>query len=262
MEARINPKLSTVKDIAKISHRAGLEQAKMGAAIGGGISIIRNFIAIFQGDKEVKDALFDIGADTTKAASLSYVTAFAGSGIKGFMQNSKNTILQSASKTNLPAMVVTTTLEVGKTFKRYLLGEIDGLQCFEELGEKGVGMLSSSMFGYAFSSAYHKEVLNVFKEAKLAHERRLKIEAECEEAIKMIKEYRAELEKLVSEYLIDHITTFNTAFEQMESALEIGDINLFINNNNTIINKLGKESQFNSFNEIDEFMNSDNILII
>lgn len=283
MEARVNPEISTAKDIAKISHRAGLEQAKMGAAIGGGISIIRNSIAIFQGNKEVKDALFDIGADTTKAASLSYVTAFAGSGIKGFMQNSKNTILQSASKTNLPAMIVTTTLEVGKTFKRYLSGEIDGLQCFEELGEKGVGMLSSgmfaaafqvaipipvvgaligSMFGYAFSSAYYKEVLNVFKEAKLAHERRLRIEAECEEAIKMIKEYRAELERLVSEYLIDYITTFNTAFEQMESALEIGDINLFINSNNTIINKLGKESRFNSFNEIDEFMNSDNILKI
>lgn len=78
----------------------------------------------------------------------------------------------------------------------------------------------------------------------------------------MIKEYRAELERLVSEYLIDYITTFNTAFEQMESALEIGDINLFIKSNNTIINKLGKESRFNSFNEIDEFMNSDNILKI
>lgn len=279
MEARINPEISTAKDIVKISYRAGLEQAKMGAAIGGGVSIIRNSIAIFNGDKEMKDALIDIGADTTKAASLSYVTAFAGSGIKGFMQNSKNTILQSASKTNLPAMVVTTTLEVGKTFKKYLSGEIDGLQCFEELGEKGVGMLSSgmfaaafqiaipipvvgaligSMFGYAFSSAYYKEILNVFKEAKLAHERRLRIEAECEEAIKMIKEYRAELERLVSEYLIDHMTTFNMAFEQMESALEIGDINLFIEGNNIIINKLGKESQFNSFNEIDEFMNSDN----
>ena len=283
MEARLNPEISTAKDIVKISHRAGLEQAAMGAAIGGGISIIRNFIAVFNGDKEVQEALIDIGADTTKAASLSYVTAFVGSGIKGFMQNSTNTFLQSASKTNLPAMFAITALEVGKTFKRYLSGEIDGLQCFEELGEKGVGMLSSgifaaafqvaipipvvgaligSMFGYAFSSAYYKEVLNVFKEAKLARERRLRIEAECEEAIKMIKEYRAELERLVSEYLIDYITTFNMAFEQMESALEIGDINSFIESNNIIINKLGKESQFKSFEDMDEFMNSDNILKI
>lgn len=278
MEARINPELSTAKDILKISHRAGWEQAQMGAALGGGISIIKNSIAIFNGEKEVKEALIDMGIDTTKAASLSYVTAFAGSGIKGFMQNAKNTSIQIASKTNLPAMAVTTALEVGKTFKRYLSGEIDGLQCFEELGEKGTGMLSSgmfaaafqivipipvvgaligSMFGYAFSSAYYKEILNVFKEAKLARERRLRIESECEKAIKMIIEYRKNLEKIVSEYLVDHITTFNNAFEQMESALEIGDINIFIEGNNKIIEKLGKDVKFKSFDEIDSFMQSD-----
>ena len=40
MEARTNPTLSTVKDIAKLGHRAGVEQAKMGAAIGGGIFVL------------------------------------------------------------------------------------------------------------------------------------------------------------------------------------------------------------------------------
>lgn len=40
--ARLHPKLSTAKDIAKISHRAGVEQAKIGAIVGGGISLILN----------------------------------------------------------------------------------------------------------------------------------------------------------------------------------------------------------------------------
>lgn len=278
MEARVNPEVSTAKDIVKLGHRAGLEQAKMGAAIGGGISIIRNCVACFNGDKEPEEAIKDVALDTGKAAVLSYSTTFTGSIIKGAMQNSKNAMLQNVSKTSLPAVLVTTTLEVGKTFKRYFSGEIDGVQCFEELGEKGVGMISSSMFaaafqvaipipivgalvgsmvGYAFSSAYYKEVLNVFKEAKLAHERRLRIEAECAEAIKMIREYRERLEELVSEYLIDHITVFNDALNQMHTALELGDIDSFINANNKIINKLGKEAQFNSFKEIDDFMNSD-----
>lgn len=278
MEARVNPEVSTAKDIVKLGHRAGLEQAKMGAAIGGGISIIRNCVACFNGDKEPEDAIKDVALDTGKAAAVSYGTAFTGSVIKGAMQNSKNAMLQNVSKTSLPAMLVTTTLEVGKTFKRYFSGEIDGVQCFEELGEKGVGMMSSSMFavafqvaipipvvgalvgsmvGYAFSSAYYKEVLNVFKEAKLAHERRLRIEAECAEAIKMIREYRERLESIISEYLIDHITVFNDALNQMNTALELGDIDSFIEGNNKIINKLGKKSQFNSFKEIDDFMNSD-----
>ena len=284
MEARINPEVSTAKDIVKLGHRAGLEQAKIGAIIGGGISIIKNCVACFNGDKDPEDAIKDVALDTGKAAAISYGTAFTGSIIKGAMQNSKNLILQNASKTTWPAMLVTTTLEAGKTLKKYFNGEIDGVQCFEELGEKGVGMISSSMFafafqaaipipvvgaligsmvGYAFSSALYREMLNLFKtfnifeEAKLAHERRLKIEAECAEAIKMIREYRERLEQLVSEYLIDHITIFNDALNQMNSALELGDIDSFINANNRIINKLGKESQFNSFNEIDDFMNSD-----
>lgn len=278
MEARENPELSTAKDILKLGHRAGLEQAKMGAAIGGGISIIRNCVACFNGDKEPEDAIKDVALDTGKAAVVSYSTTFTGSVIKGAMQNSKNATLQNISKTSLPAVIVTTTLEVGKTFKKYFSGEIDGVQCFEELGEKGVGMLSSSMFtiafqaaipipvvgaligsmvGYAFSSAYYKEVLNVFKEAKLAHEKRLRIEAECAEAIEMIREYRERLEQLVSEYLIDYITVFNDALNQMYIALELGDIDSFIDGNNKIINKLGKEAQFNSFKEIDDFMNSD-----
>lgn len=278
MEARLNPELSTAKDVVKLGHRAGLEQAKTGAAIGGAISIIKNCAACFNGDKEPEEAIKDVALDTGKAAAVSYSTAFTGSIIKGAMQNSKNAMLQNVSKTALPAMIVTTTLEVGKTFKRYLSGEIDGVQCFEELGEKGVGMISSSMFagvfqvaipipvvgaligsmvGYAFSSAYYKEVLNVFKEAKLAHERRLKIEAECAEAVKMIREYRERLEELISEYLTDHIVTFNNALNQMHTALELGDIDLFIEGNNKIINKLGKKSQFNSFKEIDDFMNSD-----
>ena len=278
MEARVNPEISTAKDIVKLGHRAGLEQAKMGAVIGGGISVIRNCVACFNGDKEPEEAIKDVALDTGKAAAVSYSTAFTGSILKGAMQNSKNTMLQNVSKTALPAMLVTTTLEVGKTFKKFISGEIDGVQCFKELGEKGVGMMSSSMFavafqvaipvpvvgalvgsmiGYAFSSAYYKEVLNVFKEAKLAHERRLRIEAECAEAIKMIREYRARLEELISEYLIDHITVFNDALNQMHTALDLGDIDSFINANNKIINKLGKKAQFNSFKEIDDFMNSD-----
>ena len=73
----------------------------------------------------------------------------------------------------------------------------------------------------------------------------------------MIREYREMLQNIISEYLIDHITFFNDTLNQMNTALELGDIDLFIESNNKIINKLGKESQFNSFKEIDDFMNSD-----
>ena len=86
-------------------------------------------------------------------------------------------------------------METGKTLKSYFTGDISGLECLEELGEKGVGQLSAAMFaavgqilipvpvvgamigsmaGYALSSALYKELLDSLKEAKLAEELDLK----------------------------------------------------------------------------------------
>lgn len=68
MEGRVSPRLSTAKDIAKISHRAGIGVAKYGAVIGGGVSAIRNVVAVFRGDKCAIEALKDVAVDTGKGA--------------------------------------------------------------------------------------------------------------------------------------------------------------------------------------------------
>jgi hypothetical protein len=275
MEARTNPVLSTAKDIAKASHRGGIESAKSGAAIGGGISLIKNIVAVAKGDKEPDEAALSVVKDTGSAAVVSYTTGFAGSALKGLMQNAKKKVIQGAAKTNLPGVIVTAALETGKTLAKYIKGEIDGAQCLEELGEKGTGMVSSAMFtalgqlvipipvvggliggmaGYALSSAFYKQLTGVLKEAKLAHENRLRIEAECAEAIKMIRAYRAEMEAAISEYLSDHIAVFQAAFDDIKTALQLGDIDGFITGANSITRKLGGKPQFETFAEFDAFI--------
>lgn len=185
--ARLHPKLSTAKDVTKIAHKAGVEQAGYGAAIGGGISMIKNIVAVAKGEKEPKDAALDFAKDTGVAAGISYATAFSGSVIKGSMQNSASETVRALSKTNLAGTIVTTTVETGKTLKKYFSREITGLQCLEELGEKGTGQLSAAMFavagqalipipvvgamagslvGYALSSACYGELVNALKGAK------------------------------------------------------------------------------------------------
>ncbi|GHS94645.1 hypothetical protein FACS1894107_14730 [Planctomycetales bacterium] len=275
LQARISPRWSTAKDIAKVSHRAGMEQAKYGAVLGGGISIVQNVVALVKGEKELRDAIFDVAKDAGSAAAVSYATGFAGSMIKGGMQNASSDTLRALSKSNLPATLAVTALECGKTFAKYFRGEIDGEECLEELGEKGVGMTSSAMFatlgqiaipipivgaaiggmvGYALSSACYKELTSALKGAKLAQEERIRIEAECEEAVKMIRAYRAEMEAVINDYLRDHIATFTNAFTEMKTALNLGDIDGFIDGANSITRKLGGKPQFNTFTEFDEFM--------
>jgi hypothetical protein len=273
------PKTTIAKEIIKNSNKAGLKQAGYGAAIGGSISIVRNLVAVIKEEKKPEDAIVEVAKDTGKAAALSYATGFSGAAIKGAMQNAKNGVTRAAAKTNLPATVVVVTLETGKTLRKFIKGEIDGLQCLEELGEKGTGMVSSALFatigqiaipipvvggmiggmlGYALSSACYAELTSALKEAKLAREQRIKIEAECAEAIRMIREYRAELETAISTYLSDHIAVFQDSFDEIKTALHLGDIDGFIAGANAITRKLDPdgEIQFETYSDFIALMES------
>jgi hypothetical protein len=279
--ARLHPERATARDIVNVSHRAGVEQAKYGAAISGGISLVTNFVAVVKGEKEPEEAALAIVKDTGTGTIVSYTTTFAGSAIKGAMQKGSSAFLRSASKTNLPAVLVTTALETSKTLGKYFKGEIDGVECLTELGEKGTGMVSAAMFatigqiaipipvvgamigsmvGYALSTACYSQLVGALKGAQLAREDRIRIEAECAEAVAMLREYRAEMEQYISEYLCDHINTFHSAFNNIKSALEIGDIDGFIGGMNTITVKLGGKPQFNNMSEFEVLMESSETL--
>lgn len=283
IEARLHPRISTVKDVAKISHRAGVEAAKTGAALGGGISLVQNSVAVIKGDKEVGSAIKDVVVDTTKAAGVSYATAYTGALVKGAMQNAPSQYMRILSNTNLPTTLVVSSLEVGKTLKRFASGEIDGTECLTELGEKGTGMLASSagiavgqalipvpiigalvgsMVGYAMASAYYNGLVGALNDAKIAREERICIEAECKESIAAIQQYRIEIEIVINNYLRDYIQVFSDAFTEMERAYNLGDIDSFVSGSNMIIKRLGGTPIFETKNQFDDIMKSDKAFVL
>ena len=277
MEARLYPVLSTAKDIGKISLKSGGIQAAWGAGIVGGISLIKNCVSLVKGEKTVDEAAFSVGCDTVKAGALSFATGFTGSAIKGAMQNAKNEVLRDLSKTNIAATIVTTTVETGKTLKKFMCNEISGLECLEELGEKGTGQVSSvifaiagqelipipvvggiigSMVGYTLTTAFYKEILGTLKEAKLTHDERIRIEKESAEVISLMRQYRKEMNSLINRYLFNYSATFNNAFDQMYKAIKLNDIDGFISGANEITKKVNGKVHFKNFNEFDSFMGS------
>ena len=149
MFARLHPELSTAIDVVYISFRAGCQAAVYGASIGGGISFVKNVAVFIEGKKNAKEASLSVIEDTAKAGAISFATGFTGSAIKGAMQNSKDVAVRALSKTNFAGTLVTSMVEMGKTVKKYTKQEISGLECLEELGEKGTGQLSAAMFAVA-----------------------------------------------------------------------------------------------------------------
>lgn len=276
--ARLHPGLSTAKSIAQYSNKAGLKGCQNAVIYGGGISVIKNTVQLVKGDIETSEALFNVAKDTGSLAIRGYEVGFAGAAVKGFMQNSSKEYIRSLSKTNLPATLVVIALDAGKTIKRFYKNEIDGVECLEELGLQGTEMLGASLFsvvgqlaipipvvggliggmlGYALSSASYSILVNSLKEAKIAHEERLIIEAACEEHIAYIKECRKEIEKVISEYLINSIDIFDDAFNGMNSALQIENVDGFITSTNSLRRALGKEIAYRSFDEFNKIMISD-----
>ena len=273
--ARQHPELSTAIDVAKISHRAGIETAKTSAIIGGSVSIVRNLVSVCKGEVEPKEAVKNVAKDTATTAAVGYGTGFVGAALKGAMQNSGSEYMQAISKTNVAGTVVAATVSVTKTLTRYFKGEIDGVECLETLGEQGTGMISSAMFaaigqilipipvvggliggmvGYILSSATYGILIDSLKDAKLAKEEREQTEKICEEHIKMIREYREEMEKIINEYLIDSMDVFRESFSGIKNALAIGDVDWFIESANAITENFGGQASFSDMDDFNEKM--------
>lgn len=275
MEAVKSPKLSTAKSFAKISHKAGVKTAETAALIGGSASLVRNIVGLCKGEIEADVAATNVVKDTAESVAVGYGTGFAGSAIKGAMQNSASEYTRALAKTNVAGTVVAVAVSTAKTMTRYFNGEIDGEECLEALGEQGTGMIASSMFtvigqtvipipvvggliggmvGYALSSATYGVLVNSLKEAELAHEERLVIERACEEHIALIREYRAQMNGIINSYLIESMDTFTESFAGIKDALVIGDVDMFIESANDITESLGGNVPFRDFDDFNEKM--------
>jgi len=275
LEAVDSPELSTIKSVVNVSHRAGIKTAETAALIGGSTSLVRNIVGMCKGEVETDEAALNVVKDTAQSAAMGYGTGFAGSAIKGAMQNSTSEYTRALAKTNVAGTIVAVTVSAYKTLSKYFKGEIDGTQCLEYLGEQGTGMIASSMFtvigqavipipivgelvggmvGYALSSATYGVLMNSLKEAKLAHEERIAIEKACEEHIKMIREYRAQMNEIVEQYLSGAMEVFNESFSGIKDALDIGDVDLVIESANNITASLGGNKPFETMDDFNNKM--------
>ena len=253
----------------------GIKTAETAAIIGGSASLVRNIVGMCKGKVEADEAVLNVAKDTAQSAAVGYGTGFAGVAIKGAMQNSASEYTRALAKTNVAGTIVAVTVSASKTLSKYFKGEIDGTECLESLGEQGTGMIASSMFtvigqavipipvvggliggmvGYALSSATYGVLVNSLKEAKLAHEERVAIEKACEEHIKMIREYRTQMNEIVETYLSGAMEVFNDSFAGIKDALDIGDIDLLIDSTNNITSSLGGNKPFETMEEFNKKM--------
>ena len=288
MEAVRHPKWATAKDVIGVAHKAGVQQALNVAAVTGAMSLVREFVAYVKGEEDLQEAAGKVGKTLGIAAAMGYVTAFAGSAVKGAMQNSASEYVRYVSQTNVVSGMASAGVEVGKSVVRLCQGKITPAQCVEELGEKGVGQIGSLMgaaaaaaaasgagmgtmatmalsvagstVGYSAALAVYRELSMALEEYELAREDRIRMEKECAEAIEAIRRYRVEMDTLAKQYFERCYTSFEAGFAAMDQAIINQDPDGYIAGNAEICEVLGRKPQFRSMSEFNDLMASDESL--
>ena len=213
-EARLHPVKSTAKDITKLANKAGLKSGMIGAGISGGISIIKNAVAVIKKDIEVKEAAENVVKDTCKGGLVSYITGFAGSGIQAFMRNSSKAGIRSLSKTNIPAAVAVYAIDLSQSMSKCIKGEISAQVLMDEVGEKGaghltaaictaagqaiipipfIGAMAGSMVGYLLGTSLYKEVKDILEHPNWSQVQREELKVKYNEALELMRRYEEEL---------------------------------------------------------------------
>ncbi len=270
IEARLNPKLSTAKDVASLSHQVGMNAMQTGALIGGGVSLVTNVWECVVNGKDPKKAIEHTAIATLKGGALSYGSAFASSSLGGWMQSNANKVIQSLGKGSVPAMIVGAGVVNCKVLIDYFRGNINESELLKQLGKANttlvssgamavagqalipipvVGALVGGFVGAALSETCLNALLKAREEAKLARQRRIEIEKECHEFIKLLETYQNQFKEVFEKYFHETTKFFNQSFNELERASYAGDADLAIAVNNKSREWLGQKALFDNKQE-------------
>ena len=109
---------------------------------------------------------------------------------------------------------------------------------------------------YCFAAAF-KIYAAAAADAKAAKERRIEAERLANEAIAKLKAERAEMDKILSDWMLDRIIPFSEGVQAMDRAILDDDDDAYITANADLWKLLGREAAYSNASEFDDLMLSD-----
>lgn len=250
LNARKYPTISVGIDIAKISHKAGMENAKMGGTIGCGISSVKNVVACLNGDKSRKEAIIDVGKDTSKAAVTSYAYGASSTAVSGVLKSSSKQVLKNLGKGNAPIVIVQSGAVFAKQTAKLLSGEITADEFAKNitqetmtLGSSMVGSNLGAIIGTAIfpgagtivggviggmaasmiSGAAYAELKKSIADVEMSNQNREIIKKMCEELIIQERENREYAMSIYDAYFDNQELEIRNGFQSIGMAIRNGE---------------------------------------
>ncbi|GAA9671408.1 hypothetical protein HpVH12_12410 [Helicobacter pylori] len=225
--------------------------------------------------KDPKKALKRTATKTLKGGAYSYGIASVGSLLWSVMQNSASQVIQNLSNGLVPTAIVGVGVANVTIFTRHFSGKIDEVELCKQLGRTNtsllsggamafagqafipipvVGALIGSFVGAALSEAFFNALNS--KKVELARQKRIEIEKECRESIRLLEMHQNQFKEVFEQYFHETTKFFNQSFDELERALYAGDADLVIGANNKIQEGLGQKALFGNKQECWNFITS------
>lgn len=280
MKYRLKPLQEHLKNSIKEAHVAGKQAALRGAAVSGVMT------APFIARRLHADEAYtwkEAGGDFTKVVASSALTSYIVSGttvlIQGQLITLESVLLKQVAKTNLIGHVATVSIDLTKNFHRLTKDpEYQFLDFLADTSEQLVGTLSAAflttavktvlpasvnpaflaipgMIGYAAGQYIVKELIALNKDAQLAREKRLEVEAFCIEMDRQLDTLGEELEAICLKDAL-HWKEIHTLMNQIKSAETTDSLNRSIIQ---MAERFEIELRLTQFEEFDDMMSDSTI---
>lgn len=277
--------MNTQNTILKDAHDAAFSKAKKKMPDLDVNLLIKYGQRLADGEKPEKLA-FEF-AGKYQGAMIEYIRIFSQRAIDDSLKNTDSEFMQKLGKEKIGKILVDMAPDVSKAVIRYMKREITPEEFVVELYETDLGKVSSKiinalgideknildptnimkisspMLAYNASIAAYKEYRKAMDDLEIAKEERMRIENACNESIRMIREYREELNARVNKYLTEHYSAFEEGLSLMDQAIIDEDADGYIKGNNVIQEILVyKNIQYHNRDEFDALMESDEDFVL
>lgn len=201
--------------------------------------------------------------------------------VGGVLKTSAQTALTTLGRSNPATAIATGVVHSSQHIVAYMKGDISTDKLFKEISHSAVtgassfyyaalgqvaipipilGALIGATIGYFIGNMLNKSGLIALGDSKLvreAKERRKNIEDLCQILIPEIKKGRKKLDEYINQYFSDRKKEFSQAFSLLDSSLTDWDPDHLVLALNKINNQFSSSLQFQTFQEFDQFMGTE-----
>lgn len=268
------------KTVIQKAHEAAWKKAEKKIPKMDTIVLLKTIIKTLQAEPDERNKKINDAKSIIIKCGAVYIETFAQTAINGYLKNTDNEVLKKLGKNNLGKEFVVITEQVGSLVGLYMNHQIspeqlrEGLESIQYdkaaskivkamgledkvIDKTGAIQIANPLIAVAAFQEAYKIYCKALDDLELAKEERARIEAECNESVRMMLDYREELNSRVSDYLTENIEAFQEGFALMDQAILMNDSEGYIAGNVEIQKMLGYDIQFTNQEEFDDLMMSD-----